>query len=251
MRNAFRLTALATVVATTGLLASSAQAQVPEFITDCDSRATFCTETTVQSGYMELSNTIVDIPEGAIKLRAGIAPAVPGETEVPFYPPPSGDMLITEPIDTGILGIDARAELVDPAKLSLDLDSGASTDTITLPMVLHLESPLVGPLCRIGTDLFQSIDPELTTGTTSPPQGVSPMEGHLPTGYREEQFPGGSYSVFENEKRVDNAFAVPPAALCGFPPGILDLIVSVALNIPAAPGESEMVINSDQAAVFQ
>src|ERR1700755_2454495 len=71
----------------------------------------------------------------------------------------------------------ATAELAGPIGLDFLNYLLASDDpTLTLPIKIHVENPLLGPDCYLGSDA-DPIELQLTMGTTKPPAGIAPLTG--------------------------------------------------------------------------
>jgi hypothetical protein len=141
-------------------------------------------------------------------------------------------------------GAYATTELAAPAtsiQLSEDallLEKGTA---LTLPVKIHLESPLLGSECYLGSN-SHPIDLEFTTGTTSPPKPNEPIKGRV--GLPETNAEGTILTIFYNTL-VNNTFAAPGASGCGeFFAFLLDPIIDAKLGIPATAGHNTAVLNS-------
>jgi len=94
---------------------------------------------------------------------------------------------------------------------------------LTLPVRIHLENPLLGRDCYIGS----SADPiifNFTTGTTSPPPPNTPIKGSF--GHPELRHDFEIVEVIEH-LQVDNAFPAPAATGCG---GHLAFLINSLIN---------------------
>jgi hypothetical protein len=142
-------------------------------------------------------------------------------------------------------GVSATAELAQstPAPIALNegnLLEGVGT-SFTLPVKLHLENPLLGSECYIGSN-SSPIEVPLTTGTTSPPAPNKAIKGSP-----------GKISFLEDGELVDitgvslvnNSFAAPGANGCGggLISLILDPIINSKLGLPAAAGHNTAILN--------
>jgi hypothetical protein len=118
-------------------------------------------------------------------------------------------------------------------------------ETFLVPVKLHLESPLLGKGCYIGSNA-SPIDLNLTTGTTNPPAPNMPITGQ-PNGKLTPEASRPQVRTGTNGLFVDNAYAVPSASGCqleiggfGLP---LDNLVNAAYKLPAAAGTNETMLN--------
>jgi hypothetical protein len=127
-----------------------------------------------------------------------------------------------------LTGLNATTELAGPAE-----KIGDSTDNLineegtalSLPVKIHLESPLLGNRCYIGSD-WDPIVLNLTTGTTSP------------------ESEGYSYGETKETTLVDNAFAVPGVNGCGgFFSSLIDPILDAKLGLPSPAGYNTVLYN--------
>jgi hypothetical protein len=122
---------------------------------------------------------------------------------------------------------------------------------VTLPIKVHLENPVLGPNCYVGST-SNPIRLNLTTGTTSPPPPNKPITGVFPTFKLDESRPG--VILAENGTFVDNSFSAPGASGCvltlfGFIPISINGLVNSQSGLPAAAGTNETVQTIDTALV--
>jgi hypothetical protein len=143
-------------------------------------------------------------------------------------------------------GVSATTELAGPASaIGLNLANlfTGSGIALSLPVKVHLENPLLGSTCYVGSNSAPVVL-ELTTGTTSPPAPNKPISGKPGT---EEPLEGGEIGKIVNNSLVNNSFAAPEATGCG---GIfsflIDPIVDSSLGIPAAAGHNTAILNGFQ-----
>jgi hypothetical protein len=119
--------------------------------------------------------------------------------------------------------------------------------TLVLPIRVHLENPVLGNGCYVGSP-SSPITLNLTKGTTSPPPPNKPISGKTGT---EEADPTREGVVFyKNNVYVDNSFAAPGANGCvltlfGFIPISINGLVNSTSGLPAAAGTNETVQNTD------
>jgi len=129
--------------------------------------------------------------------------------------------------ENGVTGVNAVTELAAPAS-SVVLNSayeqlGVGT-ALTLPIKVHLENPLLGSECYIGSTK-EPIKLELTTGATT----------GGPTGKPGTQTvkENGKILVISGVSLVGNTFTAPKATGCGVL-GILDGILDEKIGLPSS-----------------
>jgi len=129
--------------------------------------------------------------------------------------------------ENGVTGVNAVTELAAPAS-SVVLNSayeqlGVGT-ALTLPIKVHLENPLLGSECYIGSTK-EPIKLELTTGATT--GGPTGKPGTQTT--KE----AGKILVISGVSLVGNTFTAPKATGCGAF-GILDGILDEKIGLPSS-----------------
>lgn len=136
----------------------------------------------------------------------------------------------------------ATAELAGSVKFDyIAAAIGLDDPAFTLPVKVHLTNPFLGSSCYIGSN-SNPITIKLTTGTTHPPAGVTPLVGN--PGFTDGNS-DGSISTTSNVKLVDNTFSVPAASNCGYL--ILDkLLITAGVNLkeglPSAAGNNRAIL---------
>jgi hypothetical protein len=107
---------------------------------------------------------------------------------------------------------------------------------------IHLENPLLGRECYIGSDQAPIVL-GLTSGTTSPAKPNQPISGHL--GELEIQDELNLVEIL-GSVFVNNEFAVPQATGCG---GVLsfliDPIINHELGLPSPAGNNAIIQDSN------
>jgi hypothetical protein len=149
--------------------------------------------------------------------------------------------------ENGVTGVTAVTELAKPASdiylnefaLESELPYPPYPPALVLPVKVHLENPLLGSECYIGSN-SEPIEIALTTGATSPPAPNKSIKGKL--GEKSSKA-GGEILVIKNNTLKGNAFAVGKAHGCGLL-GILDGIVESKLGLPSPAGENTAVLNN-------
>jgi hypothetical protein len=145
--------------------------------------------------------------------------------------------------ENGTTGVNATAELAGkPAPIELNLGNlfNETGTVFTMPVKIHLENPLLGSECYIGSETAP-IDIALTTGTTSPPAPNKAIKGSAGTvGFAEE----GKINEIKGVSLVNNTFAAPGANGCGgsIESLILDPIINAKLGLPATSGHNTSVL---------
>jgi len=147
--------------------------------------------------------------------------------------------------ENGVTGVNATLELALPASNirinQENLVSQAGT-ALELPVKVHLENPFLGSGCYIGSSGSPLIW-KLTTGTTKPPAGKTPLKGSggLLTFTEEAQILHLTNSTF-----VENNWSAPGASGCGgfLVELILDPIINGMVGVPSAAGVNEAVLQN-------
>lgn len=226
---------------------------------------TLCLYSQTTSGSFTIGNTTVQIGSTPIVFQGGViqtarkrkfVPAADGNTlsQVPLtvpggllgltppdlFPQPL-QSIIEQAINT-FNGVTATAELVGKPKFNYGHFLTGKGTTVLLPVQIQLNNPFLGNSCYIGS----AADPvtlNLTTGKTSPPAGVTPLQGTDGTlGF----FDGGNVVVAEGDSLVDNTFAAPGASGCGgLFSSLVDPVVDLKTGIPSAAGTNSAIMNGN------
>lgn len=259
--------AVGMVLAALALLAPAAMGATPakgyERFAGCpspeeDSEIFLCQRVVVDGGHFQMGSKDVPITNpivlsGGIKLGKEI-----GEPATVAASPKGGITPVKQQVPGGIIGLTGLDWLVN--FLSLEglklyavteiagvpkLPSGGVED-VELPIRVHLENPVLGKNCYVGS-FTNPIKLKLTTNTTSPPAPNKPITGLLPT-----EATSDLENVFlaQNGTYVDNAFAAPGASGCvltlfGFIPISINGLVNSQSGLPAAAGTNETKQNFD------
>lgn len=147
--------------------------------------------------------------------------------------------------ENGLTGVNATLELARPAseiqlsEAHLVSESGVA---LKLPVRMHLENPLLGSECFIGSS-GSPIMWNLTTGETSPPAPNAPIHGSGGTPVSIEE---GLILELKDGSLVDNAWSAPGASGCGGWPAeyILDPIIEASVGVPSAAGHNTAILNT-------
>jgi hypothetical protein len=134
--------------------------------------------------------------------------------------------------------VNETTELASPAGeifFSKRNEVDAEGTALALPVRIHLENPLLGRDCYIGS----STDPiifNLTTGTTNPPPPNTPIKGNI--GQIEFHHEFEIVRVTEH-LQVDNAFPVPAATGCGgHLASLINPLINNKIGLPAPSGHN-------------
>lgn len=124
-------------------------------------------------------------------------------------------------------------------------------DPFVLPIKVHLENPVIGKKCYVGSDA-NPIDLNLTIETTNPPPPNEPIQGHTAESF--ELDPEREGVILAKDGRfVDNAFAAPAASGCRLELGLInisiDTLVNVQSGLPSPAGTNETIQDFDGEAV--
>jgi hypothetical protein len=139
--------------------------------------------------------------------------------------------------------IEPVASIHDPAILDLGNVAFEEGTGLTLPIRVHLQNPLLGDECYVGSEA-QPIQLRLTTGTTSPPPPNQPITGKAGQ-FAEEEEEGYVSVKNTNNTLVDNTFSVPPATGCGGQlAAFIDPLINHALGLESPAGHNTAILNS-------
>jgi hypothetical protein len=147
--------------------------------------------------------------------------------------------------ENGLTGVNATVELARPAteitvdQLNLLFEEGVS---LTLPVKVHLENPLLGSNCYVGSS-SSPISWNLTTGATSPPPPNKAIHG---TAGELEFYEEGNILELTKAEIVDNAWGAPGASGCGGFPAeyILNPIINASVGVPSAAGKNTTILGN-------
>jgi hypothetical protein len=236
------------------LFASSASAAFPNF-SDCPRSApgaAECIDIQSLTGSLEIKGFTVPLGE-SLEIRGALTEPTEAEPASRFIPPAGTNGFFSRSIRVpgGILGLElwipgnevlARAELAGSTS-AVRFVFGLPVTTISLPVKVKLDNPILGSNCYIGTN-SNPARINLTTGTTSPPAPNRPISGS--TGTIRPEGPNSEILELLGARSVDNAFAVPGASGCGLL-GIADPLVNLRLKLPSAAGNNTMIVTNNVA----
>ena len=144
--------------------------------------------------------------------------------------------------ENGVTGVTATTELAAPAsaiQVSTEHLVEEEGTALSLPVKVHLENPLLGSSCYVGSN-SAPVELPLTTGTTSPPAPNSPISGSAGELEFNKSF---SLLTIKNNALVNNSFAAPAAEGCGgLFSFLIDPLVDAKLGLPAAAGHNTAIL---------
>jgi hypothetical protein len=225
-----------------------------------------CVLSKTTSGSFKLGNATVPVPSGTtITLQGGFGystgfdwynAANGGQTLVPTPLKVPGGLIglvntggwsgvLIDLFNAAVASVNdvyATAELAGSIQFNyLNFVLGLNDPAIVLPIKVHLTNPFLGSNCYIGSN-SNPVTLRLTTGTSSPPAGVTPLVGSPGV---ISTVDGTSITNSTGVKLVDNGFSVPAATGCGYL--LLDrLLITAAVNLkeglPSAAGNNSAIL---------
>jgi hypothetical protein len=152
-----------------------------------------------------------------------------------------GTVICREVFASKLTALSVTTELAGPAediainKENLLDEEGAA---FSLPVKIHLENPLLGRECYIGSNQAPIVL-NLTSGTTSPAKPNEPITGSLGEAKAKDEF---NLVELPGDVFVDNDFAAPQATGCG---GILSFLIDPVINhklgLPSPAGNNTVI----------
>jgi hypothetical protein len=146
--------------------------------------------------------------------------------------------------ENGLTGVNATTELAKPATaIGINTNNLVNEEgvALSLPVRVHLENPLLGSECYVGSS-SSPVTLSLTTGTTSPPGPNKPIKGKLGNLQFLDEL---KLIEITNNTLVDNAFSVPVATGCGgLFAFLLDPLIDAKLGLPSAAGKNTVIQNN-------
>jgi hypothetical protein len=147
-------------------------------------------------------------------------------------------------LENGFTGVNSTLELARPAseiKVALGNILFGEGVGVILPVKVHLENPLLGSGCYVGSS-SSPIMWNLTTGKTAPPAPNKSISGA--PGKVEIKGPDEGILRLNGNKQVDNAWSAPGATGCGGPivEYLLDPIINASVGVPSAAGKNTAIL---------
>jgi len=208
-----------------------------------------CVDIQSISGSLEIKGFTVPLGN-SLEIRGGLVPPTVEGAGDTLVAPAGTNGFFSKPIRIpgGLLGLElpipgntvlGTAQLAG-ATSSIVFKLGIPVTTVTLPVKVRLDNPLLGSSCFIGTN-SSPVTVNLTTGATSPPPPNRSISGSLGSiGVNET----GTELQLLGARNVDNAFSIPGATGCGLF-GILDGAVNLKLKLPSAAGNNTMIVENN------
>jgi hypothetical protein len=267
MRTRFRkilVAAALSALASMAILASAAVAATPaapyQDFAGCPSPAekefvAACEKLELTGGHISFGSR--DIPiTNTIVVRGGYE-ATTGDY---LYNGEGGIVPVRQTVPGGVIGLtgykwlDSYSE--NALKLYATVELAGNPGSVfepawSLPVKVHLESPLLGKGCFVGSNAHP-INLGLTVGATNPPAPAQPISGRLSSPLMPEAA-RPAVEVGSDGVLVDNAYAAPAASGCKLELGgrtiAIDSVVNSAYHLPAAAGQNEAILDFDVAYV--
>lgn len=204
----------------------------------------------LQGGYGEIGSDLFAtkffVPKKGVALSKASQP-VPGGL-MGIVPPDDSSPLVKTIVallfEAGLMGVSSTLELAKPAseiRISENHLAEQELVALELPIKIHLENPLLGSECYVGSS-SKPIVWKLTTGTTAPPKPSRPISG---TSGELSLLEDGGALLLEGAELVDNSWAAPSANGCG---GMLSFLVNPMVNrfagLPEVAGKNVVVLEN-------
>jgi hypothetical protein len=137
--------------------------------------------------------------------------------------------------------VNETTELAVPAgEISVNKNNelaGVGT-ALSLPVRIHLENPLLGRDCYIGSSTNPIVF-NLTVGTTNPPPPNEPITGKFGLISAKDEF---EFIEVTGHTQVDNTFSAPAATGCGGPLAFLiDPLINNKIGLPSPAGYNTVI----------
>lgn len=182
----------------------------------------------------------VTLSKAAQPVPGGLLGLVPPESS-----PPLLKALLKLATENGLTGVTSTLELARPAS-EIRINESALAEglgvTLKLPLKAHLENPLLGSSCYVGSSEAPIIW-ELRADTTSPPEPNKPITGNAGTIHFLEK---GFILEVQDAVLVDNSWAAPAATGCGgaLLEGLVNPVINLASGLPAAAGHNTAILDN-------
>jgi hypothetical protein len=179
-----------------------------------------------------LSKAVQPVPGGLL----GLLP--------PESSPPVVQALVKAAAENGLTGVNSTLELARPASEieinEIHLGEGVGV-ALVLPLKAHLENPVLGNSCYVGSSTAP-IYWKLTAGTTAPPAPNEPIAGATGQVHFLE---GGFVLELQHNVLVDNSWAAPGAQGCGgLLSAVINPIVNLSSGLPSSAGNNTAILDS-------
>ncbi len=191
------------------------------------------------SKFFEATNGIT-LSKAAQPVPGGLLGLVPPESS-----PPLVKALVELAAKNGLTGVNSTLELARPAseiRINENHLAEGQGVALRLPVKAHLENPLLGSSCYVGSSAEPLIW-ELRTDATKPPPPNESISGNAGLINFLE---GGRIVEVEGAVLVDNAWAAPAAEGCGgaLLSSLIDPVINAVAGLPAAAGHNSAVLDN-------
>jgi hypothetical protein len=229
------------------------------------SSAPACIAAISPSGSIKLGNSTQTT--GATNLQLGAT--VDAATGAYSLVSPPGGGLVAEPVNVegGLLGLMCPSDIplvtaicdglvgsplnavtatVEPAGEPSNFSRPAALQQgqpiINLPVKVHLENPILGPNCYIGSNSNPIVLRPMNTTRPALSAASGALDG--------TPMPGGRLTrITGTSTQGDSTFAVPEADGCGLL-GVLDVAVNAQQGLPSPSGNNNLVLNNASSSVI-
>ncbi len=146
--------------------------------------------------------------------------------------------------ENGVTGLNSTLELAgSPSAIEISESNMSRKEgtALKLPIKIRLENPFLGSNCYVASD-GNPIIWNLKSGKTTPPEGVTPLEG---SAGKIQALEGGRILQLNGNKLVENNWSSPGASGCGgLFSFILDPIINAAAGLPAGAGVNSAILEN-------
>jgi hypothetical protein len=137
--------------------------------------------------------------------------------------------------------VNETTELVRPANeiyVNKNNELALQGTALALSVRIHLENPLLGHDCYIGSSANPIVF-NLTVGTTSPPPPNEPITGKFGLISAKDEF---EFIEVTGHTQVDNTFSAPTATGCGGPLAFpIDPLINSKIGLPSPAGYNTVI----------
>jgi hypothetical protein len=190
------------------------------------------------NGFFAATNGVT-LSKAPQPVPGGLLGLVPPESS-----PPLVKALLKAATENGLTGVESTLELARPAseiKINENHLAEGIGVALILPLKAHLENPVLGSSCYVGSS-ENPIYWELTAGTTNPPGPNKPISGSIGSVNFLEK---GFIVELQDDVLVDNAWKAPAASGCGgLLSPVIDPIINAASGLPAAAGTNTAILEN-------
>ena len=181
----------------------------------------------------------VTLSKAAQPVPGGLLGLVPPESS-----PPLVKAVVELAVKNGLTGVNSTLELARPAS-EIRINETALAEgqgvTLILPLKAHLENPVLGSSCYVGSSAAPIIW-ELRTDATNPPEPNESISGNAGSIHFLD---GGFIVEVQDAVLVDNAWAAPAASGCGgLLSSLMDPVINAIAGLPATAGHNTAILEN-------